>query len=69
VYRVKTAEEFEAEVATKKAEKVTAKKKRDDNAAEKAAAKAAKAVKATAAQQSTGNLKRKWEAPVKTKKG
>ncbi|KAI2489638.1 hypothetical protein MHU86_24951 [Fragilaria crotonensis] len=69
VHRVKTAEEFGAEVATKKAEKVTAKKKRDDNAAEKAAAKAAKAVKATAAQQSTGNLKRKWEAPVKTKKG
>ena len=42
------------------------KKKKDDEAAEKAAVKAAKA---TAAQQPTGNLKRKRVAPVKTSKG
>ncbi len=69
VHRVKTPEEFGAEVAAKKAEKVATKKKREDTAAEKAAAKAAKAVKATATQQSTGNLKRRREAPVKTNKG
>ena len=72
MHRVKTSEEFGAEVAAKKAEKVAAKKKREDTATEKAAAKAAKAakaVKATATQQSIGNLKRKREAPVKTNKG
>ena len=66
IHRVKTPEEFDAEVAAKKAEKVAAKKKKDDEAAEKAAVKAAKA---TAAQQPTGNLKRKRVAPVKTSKG
>ena len=66
IHRVKTPEEFDAEVAAKKAEKVAAKKKKDDEAAEKAAVKAAKA---TAAQQPTGNSKRKRVAPVKTSKG
>ena len=64
IYRVKTPEEFGAEVTAKKAEKAATKKKEDDAAA-KASAKAAKA---TAIQQPAGNLKRKRVAPVKTSK-
>ena len=66
IYRVKTPEEFGAEVTAKKAKKAATKTKKEDNAAAKASAKA---VKATAAQQPAGNLKRKRVAPVKTSKG
>jgi hypothetical protein len=66
IYRVKTPEEFGAEVTAKKAKKAATKTKKEDNAAAKASAKAAKA---TAAQQPAGNLKRKRVAPVKTSKG
>ncbi len=65
IYRVKTPEEFGAEVTAKKAEKAATKKKKEDNSAAKASAKAAKA---TAIQQPAGNLKRKRVAPEKTNK-
>jgi hypothetical protein len=66
IHRVKTPEEFGAEVTAKKAEKAATKKKKEDDAAAKASAKAAKA---TAAQQPAVALKRKRVAPVKTSKG
>jgi hypothetical protein len=65
IYRVKTPEEFGAEVTAKKAEKAATKTKKEDDAAAKASAKA---VKATATQLPAGNLKRKRVAPVKTSK-
>jgi hypothetical protein len=78
IYSVKTPEDFAAEVAAEKAEKVAAKKKKEHAAAEKASAKAAKAAEnpgknssapASTAQRLAGNFKRKRVAPAKTGKG
>ena len=77
IYSVnKTPEDFAAEVAAKKNEKVDAKEKKEDAAAEKAGAKPAKAAEnpvknstalVSTAQRQAGHLKRKRMAPGKTR--